>query len=397
MFEKINVRMLGGFSVTADGKILADTQTKLTKPWQLFCYLVLHKDRVTPAEVLLQEIWGNENLTDPQNVLKNTIYALRRSLAGHVKPGETPILYRAGGYCLNGHIKWRVDVDRFVEHCAAAERCRGDVAARTAAWKKAETVFRGELLPRLSGEMWVKRAQRELAKKYLRCIQEMSSGLFELNKYDEVLRVTVHSMRIVPLNEPVMLLMFRALHQLRLYSEIVVAYNKLARLFEAETRRPLCDEIRSIYRDAAKSVDKPTQDFTAFCEELAEVLKEKNRESGAFYCSYEGLKQMYAITARNVRGKVIVPMMITVLVQEQAQEDGRLCRCEAMDDLRLAISAALRKSDVFAKYSQNQYVALLCLTDAKEAEGIRTRLLTAYESTGTHEEVRLDIRTPAFM
>lgn len=395
MFEKINIRMLGGFSVTADGKTLADSETKMTKPWQLFCYLVLHKDRVTSADTLLHEIWGDEDLTDPQNVLKNTIYALRRSLAGNVKPGETPILYRAGGYCLNGRIKWRVDVDRFVDHCSAAQRCRGGIDARTAAWKKAEIVFRGELLPRLSGEMWVMRAQRELAKKYLYCVQQLCEGLFEQEKYDEALKSTVRALRIVQSDEPTILLMFRALDKLQMRSEIVVAYNKMARFFEAETRRPLCDEIRNIYREAAKTVDKTAQDYTAFREELVETLDGRGSENGAFYCNYEVLKQMYAMTARSVRGKVIVPMLVTVQANAEDEEEAKSRTAEAMDDLRLAISATLRKSDIFAKYSQNQYAVLLCLVDLHEAEGVRTHLQNAYENAGAHADVRLDIRIPA--
>ena len=112
MLQKIAIKMLGDFSVVADGRCVVDATAKLTKPWQLFCYLALNREHVTPSSVLLQELWGGEELADPANVLKNTVYALRRELAGPVKPAESPILFRAGGYCLNGHIKWSVDTER---------------------------------------------------------------------------------------------------------------------------------------------------------------------------------------------------------------------------------------------------------------------------------------------
>lgn len=394
MFEKINIRMLGGFSVTADGKILADNDTKITKPWQLFCYLVLHKDCVTPSEVLLQEIWGNEELTDPQNVLKNTIYALRRELSGHVKPGETPILYRAGGYCLNGRIKWRVDVDRFLEHCDAAERCRGGIEARTAAWKKAETVFRGELLPKLSGEMWVMCAERKLVKKYLACVDQLCTGLFEAQDYKEALKVSSRAMGIARLDEQTALWTFRALDKLHLRSEIVMVYNKTARYFEGEKRRPLCEEIRAIYRDAAKTIDKTEQDFAAIREELAETLShDKGSESGAFYCNYEVFKRMYGMTARSVRGKKQVLMLITALCEADGSAPSETELHETMDDLRLAISATLRKSDIFAKYNKNQYAVLLLMPEDSEPENIQRRLQSAYQSSRTHQDVRIEIRT----
>lgn len=95
MLQKIAIKMLGDFSVVADGRCVVDATAKLTKPWQLFCYLALNREHVTPSSVLLQELWGGEELADPANVLKNTVYALRRELAGPVKPAESPILFRA--------------------------------------------------------------------------------------------------------------------------------------------------------------------------------------------------------------------------------------------------------------------------------------------------------------
>ena len=120
MLQKIAIKMLGDFSVVADGRCVVDATAKLTKPWQLFCYLALNREHVTPSSVLLQELWGGEELADPANVLKNTVYALRRELAGPVKPAESPILFRAGGYCLNGHIKWSVDTESCAKRPSAA-------------------------------------------------------------------------------------------------------------------------------------------------------------------------------------------------------------------------------------------------------------------------------------
>ena len=89
MLQKIAIKMLGDFSVVADGRCVVDATAKLTKPWQLFCYLALNREHVTPSSVLLQELWGGEELADPANVLKNTVYALRRELAG---PGKSVVI-----------------------------------------------------------------------------------------------------------------------------------------------------------------------------------------------------------------------------------------------------------------------------------------------------------------
>lgn len=261
MLQKIAIKMLGDFSVVADGRCVVDATAKLTKPWQLFCYLALNREHVTPSSVLLQELWGGEELGGPANVLKNTVYALRRELAGPVKPAESPILFRAGGYCLNGHIKWSVDTERFEQLCEKAERCTGGSEAKMAAWRKAEGAFRGELLPQLAGEVWVMRAARGFTRRYLASARALCACLAGENDYGELLDVASRASVTDPLDEDIALWTFRALDALHMQRAIVIAYNKTARYFEEEMGRPLCAEIGSIYAAAAEAVNKTEPGF----------------------------------------------------------------------------------------------------------------------------------------
>ena len=328
MLQKIAIKMLGDFSVVADGRCVVDATAKLTKPWQLFCYLALNREHVTPSSVLLQELWGGEELADPANVLKNTVYALRRELAGPVKPAESPILFRAGGYCLNGHIKWSVDTERFEQLCEKAERCTGGSEAKMAAWRKAEGAFRGELLPQLAGEVWVMRAARGFTRRYLASARALCACLAGENAYGELLDVASRASVTDPLDEDIALWTFRALDALHMQRAIVIAYNKTARYFEEEMGRPLCAEIGSIYAAAAEAVNKTEQDFAAIRDELSDALRSQRSDRGAFYCNYEVFKRMYAIVARTAQRarQVVALMLITV----QGPDGGRAPEGEAL-------------------------------------------------------------------
>ena len=349
MLQKIAIKMLGDFSVVADGRCVVDATAKLTKPWQLFCYLALNREHVTPSSVLLQELWGGEELADPANVLKNTVYALRRELAGPVKPAESPILFRAGGYCLNGHIKWSVDTERFEQLCEKAERCTGGSEAKMAAWRKAEGAFRGELLPQLAGEVWVMRAARGFTRRYLVSARALCACLAGENAYGELLDVASRASVTDPLDEDIALWTFRALDALHMQRAIVIAYNKTARYFEEEMGRPLCAEIGSIYAAAAEAVNKTEQDFAAIRDELSDALRSQRSDRGAFYCNYEVFKRMYAIVARTAQRarQVVALMLITVQGPDGGRAPEGEALAEAMDDLKLAIAGTLRKSDTF--------------------------------------------------
>lgn len=90
MLQKIAIKMLGDFSVVADGRCVVDATAKLTKPWQLFCYLALNREHVTPSSVLLQELWGGEELADPANVLKIPFMRCGGSWPGRSSPLKAP-------------------------------------------------------------------------------------------------------------------------------------------------------------------------------------------------------------------------------------------------------------------------------------------------------------------
>lgn len=394
MLQKIAIKMLGDFSVVADGRCVVDATAKLTKPWQLFCYLALNREHVTPSSVLLQELWGGEELADPANVLKNTVYALRRELAGPVKPAESPILFRAGGYCLNGHIKWSVDTERFEQLCEKAERCTGGSEAKMAAWRKAEGAFRGELLPQLAGEVWVMRAARGFTRRYLVSARALCACLAGENAYGELLDVASRASVTDPLDEDIALWTFRALDALHMQRAIVIAYNKTARYFEEEMGRPLCAEIGSIYAAAAEAVNKTEQDFAAIRDELSDALRSQRSDRGAFYCNYEVFKRMYAIVARTAqRARQVVALMhITVQGPDGGRAPEGEALAEAMDDLKLAIAGTLRKSDTFTKYSRSQYALLLPMESADDMAVVERRLSAAYESARTQAAAFLEFR-----
>ena len=397
MLQKIAIKMLGDFSVVADGRCVVDATAKLTKPWQLFCYLALDREHVTPSSVLLQELWGGEELADPANVLKNTVYALRRELAGPVKPAESPILFRAGGYCLNGHIKWSVDTERF-EQLGAKRRSAAPAAAKQK-WQpgaKRRERFRENCCPGLAGEgAGSMRAARGFTRRYLASARALCACLAGAETPTASCWTLPPAQSATdPLDEDIALWTFRALDALHMQRAIVIAYNKTARYFEEEMGRPLCAEIGSIYAAAAEAVNKTEQDFAAIRDELSDALRSQRSDRGAFYCNYEVFKRMYAIVARTAQRarQVVALMLITVQGPDGGRAPEGEALAEAMDDLKLAIAGTLRKSDTFTKYSRSQYALLLPMESADDMAVVERRLSAAYESARTQAAAFLEFR-----
>ena len=76
----LHVQMLGGFSMEYNGKRLASEKNFTSKSSQLLQLLFLHMDDGIPKKVLLDALYGREEVENQNGSLNNTIFRLRRQL-----------------------------------------------------------------------------------------------------------------------------------------------------------------------------------------------------------------------------------------------------------------------------------------------------------------------------
>lgn len=78
---RFRVTMFGEFKLSYDGKEIVLKPGKSTKSIQIFQYLLCHYPDGVPAEVILDTIFGNDDVVNPKNNLKVSVSQLRRQLA----------------------------------------------------------------------------------------------------------------------------------------------------------------------------------------------------------------------------------------------------------------------------------------------------------------------------
>ena len=155
----LQVRFLGSFEVRL-GWNKVDSWRSL-KAKSLLKYLIAHRGRYVPKDVLMETLWPECDPQAANNNLKAAMYALRQTLnpnqnEANGNEGSSYVLFQEGNYGINPQVELWVDVDEFEHHWMVGLRLekvgKGDEAAK--AYQLAERLYRGDYLEDDPFEEW---------------------------------------------------------------------------------------------------------------------------------------------------------------------------------------------------------------------------------------------------
>ena len=171
--ETVRVRMLGGFSVSVGSRAVEGSSWRLKKAASLVKLLVLAEGHRMHREQVMGLLWPDLGEKAAANNLRHTLHVARKTL--EPTPGTASCHLQLQGeqivLCPDG-LLW-VDVEAFEEAVATARGARDP-----AAYRAAEALYAGDLLPGDLYEEWTEERRRELRSTYLTLLLELA-GLHE--------------------------------------------------------------------------------------------------------------------------------------------------------------------------------------------------------------------------
>lgn len=148
----LTVRLFGALSVELDGHPVETWGG--TRVAMIFRYLLVHRDRPCPRDVLLEVFWPGVHPTVAKNRLHVALSAARRSLRA---AADVPVIeYEHGAYFLDPALDLDLDVDEFriaAEKGRAAEGA-GESVAAIEHYRRSVALYRGDLLADAPYEDW---------------------------------------------------------------------------------------------------------------------------------------------------------------------------------------------------------------------------------------------------
>jgi DNA-binding SARP family transcriptional activator len=389
--ETVYVRTLGEFSLTVDSNRISDADGRTKKVWLLMEYLVTNRKKDLSLEQLTEAIWNDEEESDnPANALKNLVYRARTLLKG-LSPSMASeyIVFSRNTYMWNRTIPCVVDVEDFERLCLLGSDVKREQDSRIRDYLEALELYKGEFLPKSSYSDWVISQSAYYASLYNKAVESVVELLDSRKRYDDIIRVCEAAAVICPFEESIHYSLLKALIASGQRRKAIAHYEYIADFFYKKLGVMLSNEVRGLYKEMTKGVEALKTDMA----NIEEDLQEAERPTGAFYCDYEIFKQMYRLQARSIArtGQSVHVALITVRDRDGDAPDIKLLK-SAMNDLRDAALASLRKGDVVSAFSSAQLVLMLPLTTIENGEMVLRRITGNFYKHHKVRDCRIDTK-----
>lgn len=202
--EVLQIRMLGQFSLEAQGRRLDASEDRSCKPWLLLAYLLYHRSRVVTQEELLRLCWGSENTRgDLSNALRVVLHRTRIMLDRlELMPGKEMIVRSWDGFQWNDRLPVRIDVEVFQEMYRSG-KAAAQPEEKLACFERAMDCYRGEFLGGNTGENWgacIENYHREI---YMEMALEMLNLLADAGETQRMIEVCRQVLKVEPFNEEI--------------------------------------------------------------------------------------------------------------------------------------------------------------------------------------------------
>ncbi|HSN65251.1 MAG TPA: winged helix-turn-helix domain-containing protein, partial [Fusibacter sp.] len=112
--SKLIIQTLGRFDVIKEGSSLVMSSSGSKKLWELFKFMLTHRDRSFTPETLMDQLWVSETYSDPRSTLRRQMHRLRQSLAEEDAGDQlNTIRFTNGYYKWNETLDFEIDIDLF--------------------------------------------------------------------------------------------------------------------------------------------------------------------------------------------------------------------------------------------------------------------------------------------
>lgn len=383
--SKLQVRMLGDFSLCAGDNQISDTEGRSYKVWLLLAYMILHRDRTVSQEELVEVLWGKDpRSSNPTSALKTTFHRVR-SLLDQLWPnaGHHLILRQDGGYSWNTSIPMSIDAEEFEKLCRNENT---DEAGMERDLLNALELYQGDFLNRLSTEAWLVPVTAYYHNLYLDAFMKVMPVLLEHGRYREVERLCREALILEPSHEGIYRFLMRAQIALGDARGAMALYEELSRRLFTEFGVMPEEETRALSREATRTVNEAPLPM----EVIHDQLQESTMADGALVCEYDFFRVLCHSASRSMARSGIAAHLALISVSAKAGEELSKRSLErAMENLEDQIRISLRRGDTVARCSGSQYILMLPQANYENSCMVCDRIVSAYSRRYPHSPARL--------
>ena len=383
----LQVQMLGQFTLRYGDRTISDSDDRSRRVWSLLAYMLYNHGRSFAQEELIHLYWSNnEKSADPGNALKSIFHRIRTAL-DKLQPGLGRLLIRrkAGRYFWNNAMPLSLDIEDFEAHFHAAEAA-GDDDVRLAEYQAALALYAGDPLPRMTDEIWTIPIVAYYHSLYTRAAAGAIELLEKQERTAEAVALCRRAIHIEPYQEDLYEHLMRGLLRTGDMKGAMSVYEEMSELLFAHFGVMPSETLRTLYRQATRTVN----DRTLTMDEVCSQLEEPAPHGGAMVCEYDFFKILYRAEARSIaRNGHSANICLLSVSGKDGEMLARRSLDPAMNNLQLLVQNNLRRGDVIARCSISQYIILLPQANYENSRMVADRLVSAFYRRYPHSPARL--------
>lgn len=383
----LQVQMLGQFTLRYGDRTISDSDDRSRRVWSLLAYMLYNHGRSFAQEELIHLYWSNgEKSADPGNALKSIFHRIRTAL-DKLQPGLGRLLIRrkAGRYFWNNVMPLSLDTEDFEAHFHAAEAA-GDDDVRLAEYQAALALYAGDPLPRMTDEIWTIPIVAYYHSLYTRAAASAIELLEKQERTAEAVALCRQAIHIEPYQEDLYEHLMRGLLRTGDMKGAMSVYEEMSELLFAHFGVMPSETLRTLYRQATRTVNDRTLTMDEVCSQLAEPAP----HGGAMVCEYDFFKILYRAEARSIaRNGHSANICLLSVSDKDGEMLARRSLDPAMNNLQVLVQNNLRRGDVIARCSISQYIILLPQANYENSRMVADRLVSAFYRRYPHSPARL--------
>ena len=383
----LQVQMLGQFTLRYGDRTISDSDDRSRRVWSLLAYMLYNHGRSFAQEELIHLYWSNsEKSADPGNALKSIFHRIRTAL-DKLQPGLGRLLIRrkAGRYFWNNAMPLSLDIEDFEAHFHAAEAA-GDDDVRLAEYQAALALYAGDPLPRMTDEIWTIPIVAYYHSLYTRAAAGAIELLEKQERTAEAVALCRRAIHIEPYQEDLYEHLMRGLLRTGDMKGAMSVYEEMSELLFAHFGVMPSETLRTLYRQATRTVNDRTLTMDEVCSQLAEPAP----HGGAMVCEYDFFKILYRSEVRSIaRNGHSANICLLSVSCKDGEMLARRSLDPAMNNLQVLVQNNLRRGDVIARCSISQYIILLPQANYENSRMVADRLVSAFYRRYPHSPARL--------
>lgn len=383
----LQVQMLGQFTLRYGDRTISDSDDRSRRVWSLLAYMLYNHGRSFAQEELIHLYWSNnEKSADPGNALKAIFHRIRTAL-DKLQPGLGRLLIRrkAGRYFWNNAMPLSLDIEDFEAHFHAAEAA-GDDDVRLTEYQAALALYAGDPLPRMTDEIWTIPIVAYYHSLYTRAAAGAIELLEKQERTAEAVALCRRAIHIEPYQEDLYEHLMRGLLRTGDMKGAMSVYEEMSELLLAHFGVMPSETLRTLYRQATRTVN----DRTLTMDEVCSQLEEPAPHGGAMVCEYDFFKILYRAEARSIaRNGHSANICLLSVSGKDGEMLARRSLDPAMNNLQVLVQNNLRRGDVIARCSISQYIILLPQANYENSRMVADRLVSAFYRRYPHSPARL--------